>query len=114
MRANPSPAVSYKNRRSPSARPGHPHTVKLQLPIGGLTDRSSLLGYTRLLDRIFEVRPADNRQAFTELVSAIRERGQVGGLKGYFNAWAASPPNIDTLTQELDIDARCMKPAQAF
>jgi hypothetical protein len=95
--------------------PGHPHTVKLQLPMldhagGG----SHLLGYTRLLDRVFEVRPTDNPQAFVELTNAIRERGQVGGLKGYFNAWAFGEVNIDSLTHELDIDARCMRPAQAF
>ena len=71
---------------------------------------NSLIGYTRLLDRIFEVNPSDNdEQAFGELVSAIRNRGQVGGLKGYFTVWAASEDG-----QELNIDARCMKPPQAF
>lgn len=93
-------------------RLGHPHTVKLQLPMFDLTEGGStaILGYTRLTSRVFEVSPSDNEErAFTELVNAIRDRGQGGGLKGYFNAWAASESG-----DELDIDARCMKPPQAF
>ena len=94
--------------------PGHSHTVKLQLPVAQLSEHGHLLGYTRLFDRIFEVRSTNNPQAFSELVCAIRERGQAGGLKGYFNAWPAGVFNIDSLEQEIDIDVRCMKPAQAF
>ena len=97
----------------------HPHTVKLQLPMDFGCDCSSvdpvLLGYTRLADRIFEVRSSVNEDAaFQTIVRAIRERGQAGGLKGYFNAWAATECNIKEGTQELDIDARCMKPPQPF
>ena len=90
----------------------HFHTIKLQLSMfhDDAHCTNSLMGYTRLLDRIFEVNPSDNdEQAFGELVSAIRNRGQVGGLKGYFTVWAASEDG-----QELNIDARCMKPPQAF
>ena len=106
---------------------GRPHTIKVQVPmspnrvasgssgssdgLGGL----SLLCYTRVADRIFEIRGSANDSGpFSEVVQAVRERGLQGGLKGYFNAWAAGDFNPADKTQVLDIDARCMKPAQAF
>jgi hypothetical protein len=97
---------------------GHPHTIKVQLPLSMTEDSSDdavLMAYTRLSDRIFEIRSdANGREAFREIVSNIRRHGPAGGLKGYFNAWAAGEYNAEEKSQELNIDARCMKPAQAF
>jgi hypothetical protein len=106
-----------QSAEQPKSRPfrvGKPHTIKLQLPMTFDGSVDAILGYDRLRTRTFEIGASNNDpDVFQEVVRAIRESGVSGGLKGYVNAWAANEHSREA-GGNLDVDLRCMRPAQPW
>jgi len=118
LRKHASSSASDKKSAEPQEskpfRVDKPHTVKLQLPMTSDLRVDAILGYDRLRRRTFEIQASNNDPAvFQETVRAIRESGVSGGLKGYVNVWAANEHSREA-GGSLDVDLRCMRPAQPW
>jgi len=97
----------------------HPHTVKLQVPLSliGINEPDEMpdhiLGYDRTGSHTFQIAASLNKEGilekgYADVIKSIYEGG-MDRAKGYFNCWAANEDG-----SELDIDARCMMPAQPW